>query len=72
MLQYLHLFYLENKTLAPRPVESQLGPWGYKQHGPLYRSSSAGARGGFSPTKILFSSPSELNFLRALLETRVP
>ena len=27
-----------------RPVESQLGPWGYKQHGPLCRSSSTGAR----------------------------
>ena len=25
-----------------RPVESQLGPWSYEQHGPLCRSSSTG------------------------------
>ena len=31
--------------------------WGYKQHGPLCWSSGPGARGGFSPTKISFSSP---------------
>ena len=36
----------QNALYSPdRPVESQLGPWGYKQHGPLCRSSSTGARG---------------------------
>ena len=33
------------------------GSWDYKQHWPLCRSSGAGAREGFSPTKILLSSP---------------
>ena len=31
-----------------RAVESQLGPWGYKIHGSLCRSSSTGARGGYN------------------------
>ena len=38
-------------SLIIRPIESQLRPWCYKQHEPLCRSHSTGARGGYNKCK---------------------
>ena len=47
-----------------RHVESQR-PWGYKQHGPLCRSSGAGVRGASAPLKYYSATPSsESTFCR--------
>ena len=68
------LFAFSHNTYAfmARPVEIQLGPWGYKQYGPLCRSSGAGARGASARLKYYPAPSSESNFLWALLETRAP
>ena len=44
------------EIIKHRPVKSQLEPWGYKQHGALYRSSSTGARLHFVLKVALFSN----------------
>ena len=56
----------EGESAYTRPVESQLGPWGYKQHGPLRRSRSTGARGGYNKRKLIQNSYKTLVFHNAI------
>ena len=59
---------LDARASFSRPVESQLGPWGYKQHGSLCRNSSTGARGGYNKCKSIQNSYKTLVFHNAIFK----